>query len=101
MRGGGSTSSSSLTSLGSRPSEDDEEEEEEEEQVIVQTPRQRSKAPLPQKGKSKADKNEQWNGLSVEGMIFVALCSGGDYHPVSTGTRMNVVELELELMKVG
>jgi hypothetical protein len=26
---------------------------------------------------------KKWNGLSVDGMIFIALCSGGDYHPVS------------------
>jgi hypothetical protein len=89
--GRGTSSSSSLTSLDSRSSSEEEqsEDEEEEEEVIIQTPRQRSKATLTQtqtqtqKGKSKPDKNGRWNGLSVEGMIFVALCSGGDYHPVS------------------
>ena len=56
--------------------------------MMIQTPRQRSKATLTQKGKSEASKNGRWNGLSVEGMIFVALCSGGDYHPVSLAWRI-------------
>ena len=97
--GRGSSSSSSLTSLGSGSSEEEEEEEEEEE-VMIQTPRQRSKATLTQKGKSEASKNGRWNGLSVEGMIFVALCSGGDYHPVSESLK-DMAEVMAELIRLG
>lgn len=34
------------------------------------------------KGKGRGKGKDEWKGLSVEGMIFIALCSGGDYHTV-------------------
>jgi hypothetical protein len=40
------------------------------------------------KGKGKGKNQNGWNGLSVEGMIFIALCSGGDYHTVCTLTLL-------------
>jgi hypothetical protein len=80
-----SSSSSSLTSLDEESegeiNSDGEEEEEEEELGFTRTPsRNRAKAT---NVKSSSSSKGQWNGLTVEGMIFIALCSGGDYHPVS------------------
>ena len=66
---------------------EEEEEEEEEEEARTQKAgkgknksKSKSKSKSGDKGKSK--KKDGWNGLSVEGMIFIALCSGGDYHTV-------------------
>jgi hypothetical protein len=62
----------------------EEEEEEEEEKARTQ-----------KAGKGKNKSKDGWNGLSVEGMIFIALCSGGDYHTVCRLTLAIKAEMGL------
>lgn len=68
-------------------SEEEEEKEEDEEEEEARTQKagkgkSKSKSKSGDKGNGKNKNKDGWNGLSVEGMIFIALCSGGDYHTV-------------------
>jgi hypothetical protein len=76
----------------------EEEEEEEEEKARTQKAgkgKNKSKSKSGDKGNGKKKSKDGWNGLSVEGMIFIALCSGGDYHTVCRLTLAIKAEMGL------